>query len=134
VTAPPPDPIGWNFVYDGSNKFNVTALGSGQPDTLILGAPDSNGNYPTANASIKGNDPHNPFVEKDAIFTLNIAGVDATSSITAVSFQFGTGNTTVTGTGQFLHTPEPSHYALLLGGLMGAAIIFARRRGWISQS
>src|SRR5439155_988130 len=60
--------IGWTV--SGSSTIKLSALGTGQPQFLIIG-PDKNGNfsdgignagYTGSNSSIDGNGPHNPFI------------------------------------------------------------------------
>ena len=45
------------------------------PSRLLIGATGAAGNYDSANASIAGNKPHNPFTTGTASFTMTIKGI-----------------------------------------------------------
>jgi hypothetical protein len=60
----------------------------GKPADMIIGPPGSNNLYSNANPSIVG---HEPVIYETATFVLTISGLSATTPITAVQFQFGTG-------------------------------------------
>jgi hypothetical protein len=101
-----------------NSGFYLNDLSGGQPEQTIIGATDASGVFSNANNSIAGNDPHNPFLSGPVTFILAIPGVDANSSITDVSFSFGTtaGNN-VPG----IPVPEPTSLLLIGLGLLGAA-------------
>jgi hypothetical protein len=65
-------------------------LGALGPSHLIIGPPAGSGNYDSANASIGGNRPHNPFDAGTATFLVNVPGVTANSTITTATFFFST--------------------------------------------
>ena len=67
--------------------IQILALGHGQPSQLILPA-DATGAYPGLNASTFN---FTPIVDGAATFTLPFTGVTSSTTITAVTFGFGTG-------------------------------------------
>ena len=91
--------IGWTV--SGSTTIKLSALGTGQPQFLIIG-PDANFNftdgagnpgYTGSNSSIDGNCPHNPFILGTETFNFDFSGNSISeSSIKDVTFLFGTGN------------------------------------------
>jgi hypothetical protein len=113
-----------------ANSYEISASGSGKPLDMVLGMPDTSGNYPNANTSITKNQPpqtFQPFVMGSATFTLNAPGVTTNTKVTGTSIGFGT------GPDFFLPgvevAPEPS--ALALSGIGLAALGlggFIRRR------
>lgn len=113
----------WVLGTSGSQVY-LNGLGSG-PDRTIIGAPAGSGAYDNANSSIAGNGPHNPFLALSATFTLNMPGVTADSTVTATTFQFGTGSDTVPSF-PGPNTPEPATMSLLLVG--GVAALLRRRK------
>ena len=84
-------PSGW-LLFFGSGKFLLNGLGGATfvPSHTILGAPGPGGVYSNANGSIAGNNPHNPFINQTATWTLNITGITANTIVTAAIFSFGT--------------------------------------------
>jgi hypothetical protein len=127
----------------GSTGWQVSSLGAGQfhlddlcgalcagPAQLIIGPPGAGGVYTSANSSIAGNGPHNPFLNEEATFTINMAGLTALDTITAATFSFGTtaginvvGRTCVDcSPTPFSTVPEPASLALLGSGLITAGV------------
>jgi len=112
--------LGWGFGSTGSNTFEMCVICTGgvtasaTPEQGIVGP----GPYSTANSSIDGNGPHNPFVNQSAVFTFN-----APSNVTVsnVVFSFGT------QPGANVPTPEASTLLLLGTGLCALAWLASRR-------
>ncbi len=114
------------FGPSGASGFELTVLGTATgPAHTILGAPGPGGVYTNANGSIAGNDPHNPFLNQTATFSLSIAGLTSVNQLTNINFSFNT------VAGQFVpgipQVPEPTSMLLLGTGLVGVAGA-ARRR------
>jgi hypothetical protein len=106
----------------------VSALGGGPPDHAILG-DTINGRYSSANSSIAGNDPHNPFLYRKATFDIAIPGLTPNSQIAAMTFYFGTGGTPVDVS--FTEAvPEPDTLTLAACGamLLSAGLVLRRIR------
>ena len=68
--------------------WNPGAGGTG-PAYTIIGAPGG-ATYSNANGSIANNNPHNPFINGVATFTLNIAGITAGTQLDDGIIMFGT--------------------------------------------
>jgi hypothetical protein len=85
---------GWALADDYNGGFGLCVLcnelGSAGPSHLIIGSPGLSGNYDSANRSIAGNRPHNPFLAGSVMFTINAPGVTTDSTITGAVFTFGT--------------------------------------------
>jgi hypothetical protein len=106
----------WALTATGKNVHVDSLAGAGGPSETIIG-PAGSGGYTKANASITGNDPHNPFLDGPVTFTLNgITGVTAATIVTAAMFSFGTapGND-VPGVPGGPGDPTPEPASLLLG-------------------
>lgn len=112
----------------------VTGKTAGPDDTIIGPGP-----YTGTNSGIKGNGPHNPFINQTATFSLFNSSITAATTITSASFSFGTeaGNEVVgcsgasnncggVVTGQAV--PEPVGMLLMGTGLLGIALIKIRRK------
>jgi hypothetical protein len=93
--------------------ITLTTLSGGTPNRLIIGPAG----YSNANPSITG--VHNPSVLESATFNITIPGVTSTSTLSNVTFLFGSGPTAV---------PVPIPGALLLFGPGVAGLIALRRR------
>jgi len=105
----------------------LETIGGGKPSEMILPGTTVGVGYPNANPGgfTKGN--FDPYVNGPATFTLNFSsGVTSTTTVTAVSFSFGTGpDTNLTGT----HVvPEPSTMAIAGLGALGFLGYSLRRR------
>src|SRR5262249_10343655 len=93
----------------------VTA--SATPSQEIIGP----GPYGSANGSIAGNGPHNPFLNQSAVFVIQNSSITADTTASDVVFSFGTTfgaeDSTVPGAGgQGGPVPEPATFGLLAGG------------------
>lgn len=89
-----PGPTGWALDTSNAN-FLLCALcndlGAIGPKRLLLGDPNpSTGTFASANASIAGNKPHNPFTAGTAVFFINAPGALAGDKVVTVKFFFGT--------------------------------------------
>jgi hypothetical protein len=106
--------VGWPYSSTATvGTLNVlTGPGHAGPAHEIIGPPGSGGTYSNANGSIAGNGPHNPFLNQTASFTITGPGITAATTITAVTFSFGTGNETVTG----IPVPEPATFSVAACG------------------
>ena len=113
---------GWGLNQNVSGGLQLDALGFIGPAGLIVGPPGAGGTYTSANGSIAGNGPHNPFINQTATFTINIAGVTVDSTVTSATFSFGTTpGIDVPGIPP-PSVPEPATLALLGLGLSGLAL------------
>ena len=136
ITNVPRDPVRWlgqgppppggtgSFSIEG-NTITMEAIGGGQPSQLIL-----SGVTTSSNASIQGRQ-FNPFVIGPATFTLALSGVTAATTITQVTFSFGTGpDTFITAPDTFITVPGPIVGAGLPGlvAACGGLLALARRR------
>ncbi len=110
-------PTGWSLTTSGSGLL-LSALNGGTTHTII-GPPGSGGTYDAADSTLAGNPSNNPFLGGGPApgpvdFILFVPGVTADSTITSVTFSFGTtpGNNVV---GQII--PEPASLTSLVIGL-----------------
>jgi len=124
-------PSGWTLSFSGGT-FHLDGLNSAAfvPSHTILGAPDGSGNYSNANSSIAGNNPHNPFIDQNATWTLSIPGITAGTFVTSATFSFGTASGDTSGGGGHCtsgcgeNTPDGGTTSLLLGfALTGLAVM-----------
>ena len=129
---------GWALETFGSGlRLHVlgTAIG---PAHTIIGGPDGSNVYSNGNGSITGNGPHNPFLAGTVTFDLTVLGLTEDSTVTSVSFSFGTteGNDVPGGCIDCTpRVPEPSAGTLFLisGVLVAIATARLRRSGTASQ-
>lgn len=129
VLAGAVNPTGWAAGHSGNTitACVICAFGISSPagpDQTIIGGSGS-GTYASANGSIAGNNPHNPFLAGTSTFTLIVPGVTVNSTFSNVVIQFGTTATPP----QTQQVPEPASMFLLGTGLLGAAAGFRRRFG-----
>jgi hypothetical protein len=89
-----PASTGWALAQDFNGGFQLcvlcTDLGAAGPAHLLIGNPAVSGTYASANASIAGNKPHNPFTQGIATFLIDIPGMTSNDSVTSATFFFGT--------------------------------------------
>jgi hypothetical protein len=110
ITDGGPSATGWALAdnVNGGMMLCVlcTDLGGVGPSHLLIGDPG----YANANASIKGNKPHNPFTAGVAQFVINVPTLLAGATVTNATFFFGTaagvsaGGTCVGGGGGIIPT------------------------------
>lgn len=113
---------GWALQTGPTWGLDVLASGGSGPRHTLIGGPDNSNVYGSANSSITGNGPHNPFLAGPLTFNLSISGVTVDSSINNVVFQFGTTD----GSGQFppQEVPDGGTTVFLLGlALSGLGLI-----------
>jgi len=118
------DALGWGFGATGGSTFELCVICSGgvtspvTPSEGLLGPTSADGKFDSANSSIDGNAPHNPFVLGTATYTFT---VPSNVTVSDVSFTFGT------QAGANVSAPEPSSVLLLGLGLVGLPLVVRRR-------
>jgi hypothetical protein len=126
------DPTRWlgaggqgSFSVSG-NTVTLETIGGGQPTEMILPFVANGGAYANLNSSVLN---FNPSVIGPATFTLALSGVTGDTTITGVTFSFGTGPDTFipVGGNPPPPVPEPTSIALLGTGMAGLAAIVRRR-------
>ncbi|HLW75995.1 MAG TPA: hypothetical protein VKS01_03400 [Bryobacteraceae bacterium] len=88
-----PNSTGWALDNSSGNFFLCvlcTDLGGLGPSHLLIGDPATSGTYASANRSIAGNRPHNPFDAGTATFLINVPGLSSTATVTGATFFFST--------------------------------------------
>jgi len=89
-----PSAMGWALAENTAGGLELcvlcTDLGAVGPKHLLIGPAAASGIYASANDSIAGNKPHNPFTVGQASFFVNAPGVTSATFITGVTFFFGT--------------------------------------------
>jgi hypothetical protein len=128
-TIGPTVATGWVPTLSGtSGTLDVLGAGGAGPAHLIIGPPGAGGTYSNANGSIAGNGPHNPFLNQSASFVISGSGITADTTITSVTFSFGTteGANLVPG----VAIPEPSSLVLsaIGAGVLGLFALCRKRR------
>jgi hypothetical protein len=124
--------VGW--VYSNTDTTGTLDVlqgpGHAGPAHLIIGPPGAGGTYSNANGSIAGNAPHNPFLNQSAIFGITAPFVSSGTTITGVTFSFGTteGAAEIQGVPVGTAVPEPGSIALLATATGTLAGYFGWRR------
>jgi hypothetical protein len=94
-----PNSTGWALAQNFNGGFQLcvlcTDLGAAGPSHLLIGEPA--GTYTSANGSIAGNKPHNPFTAGTSTFLINAPTLAPGTSVVGVVFYFGTAGVPVTG-------------------------------------
>ena len=116
---------GGSYTVSG-DTVSLEAIGGSQPTELILPAMTNGGTYASGNPGLVS---HNPYTIGPATFTLALSGVTSSTTITGVTFSFGTGPDTFlqTGSNPPPPIPEPTSIALLGTGMAGLAAMIRRR-------
>jgi len=65
-------------------------LGASGPSHLLIGDPAPSGSYASANGSIAGNAPHNPFTAGTATFLINAPTLTPGTTVVSAVFFFST--------------------------------------------
>jgi hypothetical protein len=112
-----------------TTTLDITSIGSGSPDDLVIGPPSSgnlaSGIYSNANGSIAS---HNPDVYESVLFTLNVANVTSATTVTNVTFNVGTLiNQGITSVQLPNAVPEPGTLLMMLAAIP-AGIYLQRKR------
>jgi uncharacterized protein (TIGR03382 family) len=134
---------GWGFGSNNGSANNwllcvicghgVTDTSSGPSEGII----DDQASYASANNSIDGNGPHNPFLESGTKFTFTTTATLPTTGdvdpFSNVYISFGTafGQEVAAGCDSSIitdATPEPAGLMLAGGGLIGLSMLKRRRR------
>jgi hypothetical protein len=111
------------------NVVTLESIGGGQPTEMLAPNLANGGTYSNINNGFSNFDP---YVIGPATFTIDLAGVTAATTITAVQFSFGTGpDTNLPGTPGtptlFSVVPEPTSLILMGTGVICAARLIRRK-------
>jgi hypothetical protein len=100
----------WVVSNPSGGTVNMTTLSGGQPNQMIIGAPDASGAYTNGNNGLKN---FNDYVNTTGSFTITAPNVTTGTTIDAasVTFSFGTGPDSIVSA-----VPEP-------GPLLGAGVV-----------
>jgi hypothetical protein len=128
-------PTGWTYgSTPTSGLLDVLLPGGAGPSHLIIGPPGGGSTYSNANGSIAGNKPHNPFLNQTATFTITGAGIRADTTVTAVTFSFGTteGVNLVPGFPTSTIIPEPRATGIIVSAIGLISLLRYRRKKALS--
>jgi hypothetical protein len=132
-TTSPGPPTHWG-VGVSSNQIVLETAGPfaqpAQPINMIIGPPDASGNYSNANASIT-NGNFSPYINGTGTFVINDSAITASTNITGVFFNFGTGPDTVL---PGVSVPEPNSLLLLGFAFITTAAFYQWRKSKASKS
>jgi hypothetical protein len=122
---------GWLLsTASATTTLDVLGGGAGPAHTLI--GSTTTGSYPGDTGSVDGNNAHNPFLQQTITWTLSAASVTSATTVTGVTFQFGTtDNSNLINSTPFIQTatPEPATWSALAGGIgLLAALRFRKQR------
>lgn len=113
------------------NGLTLNVLGTPiGPSHLVIGAPDTGGQYSNANGSIAGNKAHNSFLAGPVTFVIDIPTLTSADSVNSATFSFGTDKNpeTVTGIPNLVNVPDGGTTIMLLGLALSGIGLVRRQR------
>jgi hypothetical protein len=117
--------FGGGFILCVICPSGVSTPDSVEPAHTLIGP----GPYTSANASIAGNGPHNPFLNGTATFVFADDSITADTTVSDVVFSFGTtAGVDVPGEGGGGGGAIPEPVSMILTGCGLAALVIVRRR------
>ena len=120
-TDAPVSSTGW-FLQTIGSDLKINDVGGDAPKHTVIGPPSGSNLYSNADNTIIANS-RNPHLGPSATFMLTVPGVTNLTSITSVTFQFGTGVAN-TVTGQVV--PEPGSASIVIA--LGLGVLVRRAR------